>query len=340
MREPTYSWQDTRMSVRQRIAAALDAGLALGERLATVAPGMPEQAAYAAGWEDGWLAAEHKMAQSWRQVAAAVRLRAGQPSHAELARRAETAWRWAVSPPTPPSTPAAGNGCGDGNCRNGQATSTAVAGLAREVEALRRGVAELRDLPRRVEQLAAMVARLAEQAAAPGDDAADGTVTWLDLPDDNAPPSTNGRAVVEAELVLARLVEWMGRVYLRYADAARSLPACWLWHPEVVEELVWLRQAWLAAYADLEAPVSLAGDWHDRQRPSVARRIRDYAGTCSIEAHQPDGERRVPAPAVPLADAAGAVASWWATDRAGLAPIPTPEQVAAAVPSRPARGRR
>ncbi len=93
--------------------------------------------------------------------------------------------------------------------------------------------------------------------------------------------------------MLARLTGWLAGVYLRYADAARTVPACWLWHPEVVEELPWPRQAWLAAYADPDAPVSLAADWHDRLRPGVVRRIRDYAGMCSIEADHRHPDRAV-----------------------------------------------
>ncbi len=80
-------WVDPALTAEQRVAAALDAGLALGERLATVAPGTSGQVAYAAGWEDGWQAAEHDMAQSWRHLAATVRRWADQPSQAELARR-------------------------------------------------------------------------------------------------------------------------------------------------------------------------------------------------------------------------------------------------------------
>jgi len=80
-------WQDPTLHAGQRVAAALDAGLALGQRLATCPPGTPEQAAYAAGWEDGWAAAEHHSAQAWRQLARAVRLRGAGPSPSELAAR-------------------------------------------------------------------------------------------------------------------------------------------------------------------------------------------------------------------------------------------------------------
>jgi hypothetical protein len=84
-------WNDPRLTPAQRVAAALDAGMTLGERLALVLPGTSEQAAWAAGWHAGWAAAEHDMAQRWRHQAAQVRRLANQPSYAELvARRGES----------------------------------------------------------------------------------------------------------------------------------------------------------------------------------------------------------------------------------------------------------
>jgi len=53
----------------------------------------------------------------------------------------------------------------------------------------------------------------------------------------------------------------MGAMYLRYPDAAATLPDCWLWHPDLVEELLWLSHAWTAAYQGPDASVALAGDW-------------------------------------------------------------------------------
>jgi hypothetical protein len=79
------------------------------------------------------------------------------------------------------------------------------------------------------------------------------------------------REPAQAEAMLRDLTGWLGAVFLRYADAA--LPACWLWHPDVVEELLWLRQAHAAAYAGRDAHIQRVADWHDRHRPGVARRI-------------------------------------------------------------------
>jgi hypothetical protein len=112
-------------------------------------------------------------------------------------------------------------------------------------------------------------------------------------------------------------------VYLRYPDAAQGLPDCWLWHPDVVEELLWLMHAWLAAYRDDKATVSLAGDWHDRYRPGVVRRITTTTGRCSLENHQPrDGQPPPGAPVVPVAGAAEQIATWWATTRTDPPPEP------------------
>jgi hypothetical protein len=112
-----------------------------------------------------------------------------------------------------------------------------------------------------------------------------------------------------------------------------------LWHPDIVEELVWLRAAWWAAYRTDGGTVQLAADWHDRHRPGVIRRIREYAGACSLETHQPGTDQR-PVAAVPLADAVAAVAGWWALGRDQPPPTPSPEQLARhAGPRRPSRPR-
>jgi len=204
------------------------------------------------------------------------------------------------------------------------ATTAAVAGLARELEGLRRTVDTTTAVSRRVEDLAAVVADLAvavEQLTATPTVAP--PVCWLDLAADEA----------EAFAVLSKLTVWLGGIYLAYSDAV--LPDCWAWHPDLIEELLWLSQAWQTAYAGPRASISLVADWHDRQRPNVARRIKQTAGACSIENHQtpacPLG--------VPLADAVDAIAAWWATHRTQPPPVPTADQLAAAA-ARPTKGRR
>jgi hypothetical protein len=205
----------------------------------------------------------------------------------------------------------------------------AVAGLAREVEGLRRAVERLSALPGRVEELAELVARLTETAALAGRRQAGGAPSWLDLPPDRA----------DAAVVLAELIAWMGVVYLRYTDAAQTLPECWLWHSDVVEELLWLMHAWQLAYRSDGSSVVLAGDWHDRQRPGVVRRIKASAGTCSLENHQPGGEKHTRATPVPLAEAYGLITAWWATNREAEPPVPGEQHLAAAAALRSPRGR-
>jgi len=157
------------------------------------------------------------------------------------------------------------------------ARADALAGLAREVEGLRRAVDPLRDVGGRVDDLGRLVGQLADAVAAlstrPGPAPAP---SWLMAPADPA--------VVER--VLSELCAWLHAIYLRYPDGAGALPECWMSHPDVVEELLWLMHAWCVAYQGRTASVQLAGDWHDRQRPGVVRRIRTLAGSCSIERHQ------------------------------------------------------
>jgi hypothetical protein len=196
------------------------------------------------------------------------------------------------------------------------ALRAAVAGLAREVEGLRRslaGTASTAELARVADLVADLSAIIATNPSFP-----DPPPTWLALP---------AEADMAATL-LADLVGWLGQVYLRYADAARGLPDCWLWHPEVIEELLWLRQAWHGAYQSAEGSVRAAGDWHDRLRPGVTSRIAGYTKACSLESHLPD--RAFAAPSVPLADAIDQIAAWWSSHRTEAGPTPTDHQLQAA----------
>ncbi|GAA3435628.1 hypothetical protein [Kutzneria kofuensis] len=194
------------------------------------------------------------------------------------------------------------------------ATAASVAGLAREVEALRRIVQPMHGLAAQVEDLARVVGELAEQVQAkirrPKPTPAP---SWLDMPQDFA--AANG--------LLRDLSEWMGEVYLRYADAAKGLPDCWLWHPDVVEELLWLMASWCLAYRAEDATVNRAGDWHDRYRPGVVRRIKQIVGTCSLENHLPRGAQQQSQPVVPVAEAMEPIAAWWAMRRGEPAPEPS-----------------
>ncbi len=205
------------------------------------------------------------------------------------------------------------------------APADVVAALARQVDRLRETftAADVPALREDVQALAVTVAGLAEQVAELAEDGGGGRETpapsWL-WPVDPGDPVLAGSV---AEQLLAGLIEWAERVYVQFDDG--RLPECWLWHPGVVEELVWLWRAWRAAYRGSAATVQRAADWHDRQRPGVAARITKAAGSCSLREHLDPA----PVPVVPTVDAALAVAVW----RAGpdqLAPVPTGEQIRAA----------
>lgn len=198
------------------------------------------------------------------------------------------------------------------------ASAAAVAGLAREVEGLRRDMTALAELPARVDELAGLVGQVVQDlAAGRGRSGPVAAPSWLDLPTDQD----------TARQVLAELVDWMSAVYMRYHDAVQSLPDCWLWHPELVEELLWLQHAWRAAYRDKSASVQLAADWHDRLRPGVVRRIRAASrGLCDLSTHK----QSLPPLTAPVGGAVSLIAQWWTTARDQAAPPPEPEHLQAA----------
>jgi hypothetical protein len=134
----------------------------------------------------------------------------------------------------------------------------------------------------------------------------------------------------QAVLDLADLVTWMDRVYVRFSRS--TLSTCWLWHPEVVEELWWLRGAHADAYDPEHGSWLRVGDWHDRQRPGVVARVNAVLGKCSLSRHVTRNGRPPdvvePAPA-PLGDHHNPVAvAWVTTGTAG--PTPTASMLAEA----------
>jgi hypothetical protein len=206
-----------------------------------------------------------------------------------------------------------------------------VLAMARAFDRTRRKVD---GLDNHVTQLAADLARLVgvvtaqrppDAAVRPGDEPADND------PDDGG---KGGPAAVRSWMLaadpeqavadLADLIEWLDRVYLRYPNA--ELSACWLWHPHVVEELWWLRKAHSDAYHPKDGSWLRVGDWHDRQRPAVVKRIRDTVAKCDLSLHSPTKPHGQPAAAAPLASHAATIAAAWAGH--GVRPEPTSEQIA------------
>lgn len=193
----------------------------------------------------------------------------------------------------------------------GDDTSTRLTALAREVERANRRVGELEDL---IQTLAGDLTRLAEGGTAGnGPDTGGAVRAWL-LTD-------------EPELAredLLDLVEWLDRVYLKYPDV--GLSTCWLWHPDVVEELLWLRGAHADAYTGKSASWTKAGDWHDRLRPGAVKRIKQVLDSCELGLHVKT-DRRVaqPQPTAPMTEYLTEIANAHTTT--GRPPRPTDQQL-------------
>ncbi|WP_219418585.1 hypothetical protein [Pseudonocardia nigra] len=212
----------------------------------------------------------------------------------------------------------AGSAAGRGRGPDDQARA-----IARAVDRNARKTTELNDQVRRLgEDVARLVALvttppLIPVPAAPGDDPAAGEPVnppgGAGEGEAGPPPVRSWLLASDPELAvadLADLVEWLDRVYLRYPGS--ELGACWLWHPHVIEELWWLRRAHAEAYGPDTGSWLRVGDWHDRQRPNVVRRVRDALGKCDLSLHAP-GRQHGHAPAVaPLVAHAARIAVEWA----------------------------
>jgi hypothetical protein len=193
--------------------------------------------------------------------------------------------------------------------------------------AVQRALHHIDTVDKNVLQLAADVAALGGRLAPPAEpDSAD-------QPAEALPVVRSWLLTTDAERAaadLADLAEWMSRVYVRYTRA--QLSSCWLWHPEVIEELWWLRCAHADAYHPENGSWLRVGDWHDRQRTGVERRVNALLGGCSLSRHVDRNGRPAevtePTPP-PLAGHHAAVAAHWAATRTA-GPTPAPEEVAEA----------
>jgi hypothetical protein len=191
---------------------------------------------------------------------------------------------------------------------SGQPEHPHLGALSRDVERTGRRVDDLNAL---VHKLAADITRhLAARTPDAGDGARPGVRAWLQAGDPE-------QAVADA----AALIDWLNQVYLAYPGA--SLPTCWLWHPAMVEELWWLRCAHAEAYHPELGSWVRVGDWHDRLRPNVVRRIHKAVIACELSLHKAGGEQAHPAPRAPLTSAGPALAAWAAAGRPDPAPEPS-----------------
>ena len=175
---------------------------------------------------------------------------------------------------------------------------TLVTAMAHAVE---RALRKLTRLDEDVRRLAQDVNALRDEPVRSAPPDPTGVRSWLlaDEPD-------------QAVLDLVELGGWVSAVYLRYPDAALS--SCWLWHPHVIEELWWLRNAHADAYHPETGSWLRVGDWHDRQRPGVAQRVRAALSKCDLSRHAARGGRPadVPPPLdAPLTGVAVLIAEAW-----------------------------
>lgn len=207
-------------------------------------------------------------------------------------------------------------------------TDPQVLAMARALDRTGRKVT---DLDKHVRQLAADVAQIAKVVAAnpstTGDKPVNGSGNADDEGEESVPEVRSWLLATDPDLAvadLADLIEWLDGVYLRYH--ATSLPSCWLWHPDVVEELWWLRKAHANAYDPELGSWQRVGDWHDRQRPGVVKRINTAVGACDLTQHQPGKPHGRPPVVAPLAGHAEQVAEAWTTGQRSH-PQPSREQL-------------
>jgi hypothetical protein len=211
--------------------------------------------------------------------------------------------------------------------------------LAREVDRNKRQLAELDAMVRQIAGDVASLARAVstrltdppatspappqagDEEGDPGEPGPPGVWSWL-LAAGRVDPEMAADDVTD-------LVEWVDRVYLAYPSVALS--PCWLWHPDVVEELRWLRALHDDAFDPENGSWRAVADWHDRYRSGVVRRVAGVLGTCELLLHA-QGRERDPARArlAPLGGQAARVAAAWADPAGGRMPVPTPDQLAEA----------
>ena len=97
---------------------------------------------------------------------------------------------------------------------------------------------------------------------------------------------------------LTQWLEWANATFLpaRTPSRSRPVPDCWRNHPGVVEELLALHAAWVAAYTTTDPNDTMIA-WHDRWvEPCMTRVYSTYAlsscletGHCRIAPRDPQG---------------------------------------------------
>lgn len=124
---------------------------------------------------------------------------------------------------------------------------------------------------------------------------------------------------------LTDLVEWIEAVYARYLAPDEELRACWMYHADVVTELLTLRDTWHAVYYGPAASPQAVQDWHDRYRPGTVQRVTASLRGCGLAKHKDQG--KYARPRTPGRDLVDGIAAWWGETRGASAPPSTPPEV-------------
>ncbi|TDD64790.1 hypothetical protein E1262_27265 [Jiangella aurantiaca] len=217
------------------------------------------------------------------------------------------------------------------------ADAAPVRALARQVQQLAAGVAELTARTGRAEETATQAAKAVttiseavrdlydRQDSGTGDDGTAGVT----------PPWWLVRDPDQAAAILTDLTDWVSAVYVRYLHET-DLSGCWPYHPDVVTELAALRDGWEAAYNGKHASPAAVLDWHDRWRPGTVQRVTEMLRRCSLDQHA-DGKGWLPVER-PGGEAVDDAAAWWAsTGGAETPPAPSREAAKAEQDRRRAR---
>lgn len=179
------------------------------------------------------------------------------------------------------------------------ATAATVEGLVSELAGLRLVTGGLADGQ---EKLARMIAEFIARATEPDDEEEEekpdpDRVEWMTVSD----PAV----AVEA---LVRVRRWVREVWTPYA-AGEELQPCWMWHPDVVADLLACRLAWIASTGPKARPLSPA-DWITRFLEPAAKRVTRSLAECHDGyGHLTRGKRY---DATPGDGGARALARWWA----------------------------
>lgn len=213
---------------------------------------------------------------------------------------------------SPPTSPPASGSPGPGE--PGEIARPVWAALARDEERTRRRLDALESLVRKLgDKLTTVADQLTAREPTPGGAATAGAErgcrSWL-----------QGGDPERAAADLAELAGWVERVYLAFPDS--SLPSCWIWHPDAVEELWWLYQSHIDAYHPVTGSWMRVGDWHDRQRPRVVWRFHKSVAQCAPARHRQDYRSPLRRRTRPAEDSINVVAAWMTDGRPATAPLP------------------